>query len=214
MDFANTIIAGNSATAGQPEIYFNAGTITSNGNNLVGDSPGDSTDTMMPVTYQPSDIQNMNPLLGALLPNGGGTPTRALLAGSPAIDAGNNAQAIDPSNAGAPLSRDQRFYLRIAGATVDIGAYEFNATPSTGSVSVGGRVTFGKGSVASRVTVSLMDASGNVKTALTNPFGYYKFENVSAGQTIIVQVSAKGATFAPQVVTVTEDIEDLDFLPQ
>lgn len=36
----------------------------------------------------PSDIQNANPLLGPLASNGGSTPTHALQAGSPAIDAG------------------------------------------------------------------------------------------------------------------------------
>jgi len=49
----------------------------------------------------------------------------ALLAGSPALDAGNNALAIDP-NTSAPLTTDQRGapFARIFGTTVDIGAYE------------------------------------------------------------------------------------------
>jgi alpha-tubulin suppressor-like RCC1 family protein len=87
-------------------------------------------------------------------------------------------------------------------------------TPTAASVSVGGRVSFGKGSFISRASVTLTDMNGNVKTAVVNPFGYYKFEDVSAGQTVTVQVSAKGSTFAPQVVTVTEDIEDLNFSAQ
>jgi hypothetical protein len=57
-------------------------------------------------------------MLGPLFPNGGPTNTMALLAGSPAIDAGDN------SVRGAPLFliADQRGVPR---CHVDIGAYEF-----------------------------------------------------------------------------------------
>ena len=48
------------------------------------------------------------------------------LPGSPAIDAGSNALAVDPST-GQPLTTDQRGpgFLRIVNGTVDIGAYEY-----------------------------------------------------------------------------------------
>ncbi|MCI0492873.1 MAG: hypothetical protein L0Z07_08045, partial [Planctomycetes bacterium] len=70
-------------------------------------------------------IATIDPLLGPLANNGGPTQTRALLAGSPAIDTGNPAVALPPTNdqRGAP-------FLRIvdgdgaAGARIDIGAYE------------------------------------------------------------------------------------------
>ncbi len=57
--------------------------------------------------------------------NGGPTQTMALLAGSPALGAGSNAQATDPANANAALTTDQRGagFARIVG-TVDMGAYE------------------------------------------------------------------------------------------
>ena len=63
-------------------------------------------------------------LATALANNGGPTPTLALLAGSPAIDAGSNALAVNAS--GNPLLYDQRGpgYPRIVNAIVDIGAYE------------------------------------------------------------------------------------------
>ena len=67
----------------------------------------------------------LNPMLGALANNGGPTQTMALLPGSPAIDAGSNALAVDAN--GNPLTTDQRGagFPRIVGGTVDIGAYEF-----------------------------------------------------------------------------------------
>ena len=66
-----------------------------------------------------------NPGLGRLGDNGGPTPTIALRAGSPAIDKGSNALAVDPTT-GLPLATDQRGtgFPRIVGGTVDIGAFE------------------------------------------------------------------------------------------
>ncbi len=71
---------------------------------------------------------NGDPLLVALADNGGPTRTLALQAGSPAIDAGDNALALD-ENAN-PLSTDQRGsgYPRVVGGTVDMGAFEYSDT--------------------------------------------------------------------------------------
>ena len=65
-----------------------------------------------------------NPMLGPFGNNGGVTDTIALQAGSPAINAGDNALAVDAN--GNPLTTDQRGsgYDRIFGGTVDMGAYE------------------------------------------------------------------------------------------
>ena len=125
LDIANSIVAGNSATgANPPEIEVLGGTFTSAGNNLVGDSAGDAFNTHTPVSYHAADILNTPPRLGPLQINGGTTPTMALLAGSPAINAGDNFKAIDPFD-GLPLTFDQRGYgfYRVVGY-VDIGAFE------------------------------------------------------------------------------------------
>ena len=68
----------------------------------------------------------VNPGLGTLANNGGPTETIALLTTSPAIDAGSNALAVDPTT-GLPLTTDQRGagFPRIVNGTVDIGAFEF-----------------------------------------------------------------------------------------
>lgn len=62
----------------------------------------------------PNDLSNTDPLLGPLADNGGPTLTHALLAGSPAINAG-------PAKC-SPL--DQRGVIRPQGKACDIGAYE------------------------------------------------------------------------------------------
>jgi hypothetical protein len=61
-------------------------------------------------------LNNLAPKLGPLADNGGSSWTMALLAGSPAIDAGNSTAAP---------SIDQRFFPRPAGLAADMGAYEY-----------------------------------------------------------------------------------------
>jgi hypothetical protein len=62
----------------------------------------------------------IDPLLGPLADNGGPTLTHALLPGSPAIDAGNNAYATDWDQRGPG-------YPRIVNGVIDIGAFEVQA---------------------------------------------------------------------------------------
>lgn len=104
-DLGNTIVALNTASTSGPNI---SGTFASGGHNLVGD-PGGATG------FVGSDIQNGDPKLGPLQDNGGQTKTRALLAGSGAIDAADTAVAPQ---------KDQRGVDRTQGAAADIGAYE------------------------------------------------------------------------------------------
>ncbi len=116
----NTILA-NSPSGGD---CVNLGTIATNLANLIEDgscSPALSGD----------------PNLGSLGDNGGPTETHALLAGSPAIDAGD-----DDACAAAPVNDlDQRGVSRAQGARCDIGAFELvqgTACPSTFDLDFGG----------------------------------------------------------------------------
>jgi hypothetical protein len=133
----------------------NAGGENGRGGNLTSGTPGASLENTIlshgiadtgancsgPITSLGHNIETANecglsaagdhpssePMLGALVDNGGLTQTIAPLAGSPATDGGDNA---------ACPATDQRGALRPAGAACDIGAYEL-ATPaaSTGAVS-------------------------------------------------------------------------------
>src|SRR5262249_59516612 len=67
----------------------------------------------------------LNALLAPLVNYGGPTQTMALLLGSPALNAGNN--ALIPRG----VTTDQRGFARIAGAAVDIGAFEHQAPTIT-----------------------------------------------------------------------------------
>ncbi|HUF38549.1 MAG TPA: choice-of-anchor Q domain-containing protein [Anaerolineales bacterium] len=109
----NTIIAGNFA----PDLTncdSAAGVdYVSNGHNL---EDGDSCNL-----NQPTDLVNTDPLLGPLQDNGGPTWTHALLAGSPAVDAADDAVCSAPPVGGT----DQRGVARPSGPACDIGAFEW-----------------------------------------------------------------------------------------
>ena len=118
---ANSIIAGNRATGNQaPDCR---GSLQSVGYNLI-----QSTDGCKIKGTLTGNVTGKDPKLGPLADNGGPTQTMALLAGSPAIDAGNPAKP--GSGNGACEATDQRGRPRgvngAGKAVCDIGAFEYS----------------------------------------------------------------------------------------
>jgi hypothetical protein len=48
----------------------------------------------------------------------------------------------------------------------------------------------------------------------TNSFGYYRFQDIQAGQTVTVTVVSKRFQFAPQVISVNEEMSGVNFLAE
>jgi len=113
LTITNTIIAGN--TGGDCE-----GPITSAGHNIAGDSTCGLTG--------PGDMTGVDAMLTSLSDNGGPTQTHALLPGSPAIDAGDDAACPEADQRGAPRPVDGD---GTGGVACDIGAYEAGSNVPT-----------------------------------------------------------------------------------
>ena len=132
----NSLIAGNQAAVA-PEIENDASSIvTANNFNLFGSNGNAGVSGFTP---GPIDIVASVPveqILGPLQNNGGPTQTHALLAGSPALDAGDPGGCRN--SRGSLLSTDQRGFARhVDGnndgtARCDIGAVELNRLDNIG----------------------------------------------------------------------------------
>lgn len=84
--------------------------------------------------------------------------------------------------------------------------------PLAANVSIAGRVLTADGRFLSNASVILTEMSGNSRTFKTNSFGHFRFEEVEAGQNYIVEVRSKQFRFDPKIITVSEDITDLEFV--
>ncbi len=122
--------------------------------------------------------------------------------------------------------------VALSGTPTQVGTFNFSITASDGAgsnvtdyslqvlaptaanVSVSGRVLTPDGRGLTNATIILADASGNRRTARTSSFGYFRFDEVQAGQTYVFSVSSKSYSFMPQAVTVFDDLTDLNFTAQ
>ena len=108
----------------------------------------------------------------------------------------------------------------VAQNTIGPGFCEFddisvtNFTPTAAEVSVGGRVLTASGNGIRNVVVSMTDATGNTRTAVSGAFGYYSFADVPVGQTYIMSVSSKRYEFLDPIraITVDDAIDNVDFI--
>jgi hypothetical protein len=85
--------------------------------------------------------------------------------------------------------------------------------PTAATVNVGGQVISPFGRPLMNAAVNLFDSYGNVRTARTNPFGYYTFEDVEVGQTCILEIRSKRYSFtdATRALFVTENMDAVNF---
>lgn len=86
--------------------------------------------------------------------------------------------------------------------------------PTAANVSISGRVILPSDLGLTNALVTLTDSRGNAQTILTGKFGNFTFREVAAGETYIVRVAAKRYSYAPQVVSPTENLSGITFVPQ
>jgi hypothetical protein len=196
LNVTNSTISDNQATMGGGGIVNSTDSTIALNNAIVANSTGGDCvldagtinaqnslieDGLTCVNGANSNNLTGDPNLGPLQNNGGPTETHALLSGSIAINAGDNALAVDPD--GDLLTTDQRGagFPRIVGGAVDMGAFERaqdtgtivikkDASPADGTV-----FTFGiTGSVNEAFQLSDDDSGANdTKTYANVPAGDY-----------------------------------------
>ena len=66
----------------------------------------------------------------------------------------------------------------------------------------------------SNAIVTLTDSQGVARTTVTGKLGNFTFREVAAGETYVLTVSTKRYTFAPQIISPTENLAGITFLPQ
>ncbi|MGI8786685.1 MAG: delta-60 repeat domain-containing protein [Pyrinomonadaceae bacterium] len=90
----------------------------------------------------------------------------------------------------------------------------FLAAPTAANVLISGRVITPRVFGLVNAFVTLTDSNGISRTVITGRAGSFRFTEVAAGETYIISVRSKRYTYAPQVVTVNEDLTGLTFTPQ
>ncbi len=115
VDIGNALLTANTASGSGPDYFYSSGTRTDLGYNFVAASAGVAWTALGDITG------NTDPVVGPLTDNSGPTPTRPLLSGSVAVDAGGSTLCADPLVGNV----DQRGVMRPQGEACDIGASEY-----------------------------------------------------------------------------------------
>ncbi|HXE55202.1 MAG TPA: choice-of-anchor Q domain-containing protein, partial [Tepidisphaeraceae bacterium] len=132
----NSIIARNQLKGAAVSAADVSGSFNSLGYNLIGETDGSTGWNAYDLTGTAS--KPLDPKLSPLGNYGGPTQSMALLPGSPALNAGWNALAVDAND--NSLTTDQRGLPRVYGSSVDIGAYESQPPALAGDVNHDGTV--------------------------------------------------------------------------
>jgi hypothetical protein len=93
-----------------------------------------------------------------------------------------------------------------------LGGVFVKESVSSAAIFVGGRVTMKNGRGVARAQITMTNSSGETRTATTNPFGYFYFENVPAGDVYVFSINSKRFFFTPQPVFIGEERGDLNFV--
>jgi hypothetical protein len=205
----SSIIAGNRNNAQFPDII---NLFTSGGYNLVGNR-GSVTTFNQPGDQTGTSAAPLNPLLDILKFNGGTTPTHGFLSMlSPAIDKGRSfGQVLDQRGIMRPYD-NPAIANAVGGDGADVGAYEA-AAPTAANVSISGSVRVGNQGLRN-AQVLLTNSNGQTRLVTTGSFGYFRFDNVPAGETYVVTIVSKRYQFTPQVLIVNDAITDLNFFAE
>ncbi len=209
-DSSGNLIA-SALTDANGEYYFSSASGTSTGNAIY------NLNLLPNTTYQvrfdnAADYLLGGPLAGLTLT----TPNQTSQAGD---DDSSDSDAVNFLN---PLGSPPGVYPVItlttgpAGAnnhTFDVG---FRAGVTAADASIEGRAVTADGRGIRNVRLTLVLADGTRMQAISSTFGYYRFEGIEAGQTVLLNINSKRFRFANNTIAITvgDDLADVDFIAE
>lgn len=124
-------------------------------------------------------------------------------------------------NSGGNYSLDSTIGQTLAGGllqgsrfSVQNGFWTSNAAPTAANVFIGGRVMTFDGQGIQNARVTLIGPNGETRSSLTGSFGFYRFDNISVGETYLLTIFSKRFVFAnpTRIISVNEELNNLDFV--
>lgn len=160
----------------------------------------------------PADYVITNPLFGLTL-------TRANETTQLGDDDASDSDATNVTNPnGSPAGTFPVISLTTGGPgsnnhTFDVG---FAAATTAANVTIDGRVMLSTGEGIRNARIFLTEQDGTTHIATTGSFGFYRFDGIVSGQTVLVRVVSKRFTFADpvRVISLDDNIANLDFIAE
>lgn len=134
---------------------------------------------------------------------------------SPAnTDGSSNGDSRDSDGSGSGGGAVVSFLSGTAGQNNHTYDFGFYLAPTAANLTLDGRVVTVDGRGIRNVVVTLTDENGVSRETLSGSLGYYRFEEIPAGQQVIVSVAAKRFTFKQdsQYVTMKDNATNVDFV--
>ena len=129
------------------------------------------------------------------------------------IASGNNAGITNLIDSSFAVNNGTLSNFALSGnASNWIGSTAPITATTAASVSISGRVLEQNGRGIAGAIVSLTDMNGEIVSVRTNQFGYFRFSEVTAGQTYIFSAKHKAHNFTPQVINVLDEIQELTLI--
>ena len=152
-----------------------------------------------------NDVTGTDPQLAGLANNGGTTLTHLPGSMSPVVNTIPNGT----NDCGTVITTSQNAVSRPQQSLCEKGSAE-RLAPSAANATVGGRVSNGRRGIAGAI-VQMQDLNGSIRTARTNSFGYFTFEDVQVGETYVFTIRSKGYIFETQVLNILDNLTELKF---
>ena len=93
------------------------------------------------------------------------------------------------------------------------GAVLISGPLATGT-EVAGRVTTADGRGIRGAKVTILDATGRARTVTTGTFGYYRFDDLAAGETYTLGITSNRYGFTSKTITTDSTLAEIDFIAQ